>query len=178
MIQISKLDAARRQAEVAIRLYFAEGDPVSIHTLTGAAYTLIADLSESAGHTRTLRAQLSEALTPEGEALFRAKLAEAQNFFKHANRDGGSVLSFDARQTELILLDACLEYCRLAGESPPLLRLFVTWCALRMPDLFPAASTLVAPFQYLADLPRSAFFAEYLPLAETVAAGEAREPGS
>jgi hypothetical protein len=172
MIQLSKLDAARRQAETAIRLYFAEADPVSIHTLTGASYTVIADLSEAAGHARTFRARLSELLTPEGEALFRAKLTEAQNFFKHANRDAGSVLPFDQRQTELVLLDACLEYTRLADETPPLFKLFVTWCALRMPDLFGPAGALTAPFQHLASLPRSAFLAAYLPLVESLGVGE------
>jgi hypothetical protein len=30
--KVSKLDAAKRQLETAIRLYFSDGDPVSIHT--------------------------------------------------------------------------------------------------------------------------------------------------
>src|SRR5207245_10811773 len=32
-ITVTKLDAARRQLRTAIRLWFEEGDPVSIHTL-------------------------------------------------------------------------------------------------------------------------------------------------
>jgi hypothetical protein len=39
-LKISKLDAAKRQLEVAIRLYFYFGDPVAIHTLTAAAYNI------------------------------------------------------------------------------------------------------------------------------------------
>ena len=35
-ITVSKLDAAKRQLETVIRLYFFDGDPVSIHTLTSA----------------------------------------------------------------------------------------------------------------------------------------------
>jgi hypothetical protein len=35
---ITKLDAARRQLETAIKLYFDEGDPGSIQTLCSAAY--------------------------------------------------------------------------------------------------------------------------------------------
>jgi len=37
-IKVSKLDAARRQLETAIRLYFSEADPISIHALMSAAY--------------------------------------------------------------------------------------------------------------------------------------------
>jgi len=39
-LKISKLDAAKRQLETAIRLYFNEADPVSVHTLAGAAHTI------------------------------------------------------------------------------------------------------------------------------------------
>lgn len=40
-IQVTKLDAVRRQLETAVILWFHDGDPVSIHTLTGAAYQII-----------------------------------------------------------------------------------------------------------------------------------------
>ena len=42
---ITKLEAARRQLESAIFLYFEEKDPVSIHTLTAAAYNILRDIS-------------------------------------------------------------------------------------------------------------------------------------
>jgi hypothetical protein len=43
---VNKLEAARRQLETAITLYFAEDDEVSIATLAGAAYGLIRDINE------------------------------------------------------------------------------------------------------------------------------------
>jgi hypothetical protein len=46
-IKISKLDAARRQLDTAIRLYFMEGDPVSVHTLAAAAFEILKDLVRS-----------------------------------------------------------------------------------------------------------------------------------
>jgi hypothetical protein len=36
-IRIGKLDAARRQLQAAIMLWFTEGDPVAIHTIASAA---------------------------------------------------------------------------------------------------------------------------------------------
>jgi hypothetical protein len=44
-LRISKLDAAKRQLETAITLYFNSGDWVSIHALAGAAYMIIRDVN-------------------------------------------------------------------------------------------------------------------------------------
>ena len=48
-LHISKLDAARRQLDTAVRLYFSEADPVSIHTLAAASYQLIVDVNKACG---------------------------------------------------------------------------------------------------------------------------------
>ena len=48
-LKLSKLDCARRQLELAIELYFLERDPVSIHTLVGAARQLLADINKHRG---------------------------------------------------------------------------------------------------------------------------------
>ena len=45
---ITKLDAARRQIDAAVNLYFNKGDELAIHTLVGAAHILIIDLSKAA----------------------------------------------------------------------------------------------------------------------------------
>ena len=45
---ITKIEAARRQIDAAIELYFHEGDELATHTLVGAAHILITDLSEAA----------------------------------------------------------------------------------------------------------------------------------
>jgi hypothetical protein len=45
-IEISKLDAAKRQLKTAINLYFSYGDPVSIHTLASAAREILYDLNK------------------------------------------------------------------------------------------------------------------------------------
>lgn len=51
-IQISKLEAAKRQRDTAIKMWFADGDPVSIHTLAAAAHQIINDVNEKIGETR------------------------------------------------------------------------------------------------------------------------------
>jgi hypothetical protein len=39
-ITVKKLDAAKRQLQIAIRPWFEDADPVSIHTLAFAAYEI------------------------------------------------------------------------------------------------------------------------------------------
>lgn len=48
-VPISKIDAAKRQLETAITLYFQNGDPVSIHTLAAAAYDVLHALCKVRG---------------------------------------------------------------------------------------------------------------------------------
>jgi hypothetical protein len=55
---VSKLDAARRQLETAVRLYFCEGDPVSMHTLTSAAYQVLSDINRAQGGRPMLKEQI------------------------------------------------------------------------------------------------------------------------
>jgi hypothetical protein len=46
---VSKLDAARRQLDAAIRMYLANEDELAIHTLAAAAYRILRDLLEKRG---------------------------------------------------------------------------------------------------------------------------------
>ena len=56
ILPVSKFDAARRQLETAIRLYFFQGDPISIHTLASAAAQILHDLSRHRGGGELLQA--------------------------------------------------------------------------------------------------------------------------
>src|ERR1700730_14381745 len=48
-IKITKLDAARRQLRIPIRLWFDDDDPIAIHTLTAAAHDIIHTLFRRKG---------------------------------------------------------------------------------------------------------------------------------
>lgn len=86
---ICKRDAAARQLDVAIKLWFNGEDPVAIHTLACSAYQIVHDLC------------------PEEELLYRSlvfkeeyrkkairQLKSSYNFFKHANEDPNGVIEF------------------------------------------------------------------------------------
>ena len=93
---------------MAIDLWFHDGDSVSIHTLAAAALQLIHDLGKSCGVSTKLHEL--KMIKPEFRSLFAKKVAEAENFFKHADRDSDAILSFKPKATEIFLVDAMATY--------------------------------------------------------------------
>ncbi|MBI5397688.1 MAG: hypothetical protein HZA91_20515 [Verrucomicrobia bacterium] len=136
-IIVSKLDAARRQLETAIRLYFHGTDPVSIHTLTAAAYNVLRDLNQDHGKMPMLcKDVFPKMVKPEFEDECKKKLNEAENFFKHADKDPDAILTFRSGQTEWLLFEACYKYSELTAENVPLLALFKCWFVASKPNCF------------------------------------------
>lgn len=127
-IKISKLDAAKRQLETAIRLFFSECEPVSIHTLASAAYGIIRDINKKmCGEPMLAKDKIMEYIKPECQKEVSKKINEAQNFFKHADRDHDEGLDFNPNQCELFIVDACSKYAQISGEWPPLFRIMQIW---------------------------------------------------
>jgi hypothetical protein len=172
-LQVTKLDVARRQLEVAIRLYFHEGDPVSIHTLTAAAYNILRDLSKHRGSTgMVMKDMLIEKIKPEHRDEVRRKINEAENYFKHADKDADQLFIFSPRQSEFLLYDACFKYRELSGEFPPLIQLFLGWHMINNQAMYvlpPHLDAVRSEFaRKAAHLTRTQFFTEYLPAIESL----------
>lgn len=128
ILPVSKLDAARRQLETAVRLYFFHGDPISIHTLASAAAQILHDINKNQRRNPTMfRDVFLKHFLPEQRPVVRKTLATAENFFKHADRDPQAVLNFRVAQTELVLLEAVEAYHRLTSELVPLLAVYYSW---------------------------------------------------
>lgn len=127
-ISISKLDAARRQLEVAIRLYFFHDDVVSTYALGAAAYEVLGDIANAKSVALlTMEQRLLNSAVPGKERELKAALRRHQNFFKHADRDPDATIDFDPENTEFLLFDCCIAYGQLTAETPPLMGLFNLW---------------------------------------------------
>jgi len=170
---LSKLDVARRQLETLIRLYFSYGDPVSTHTLASASYNIIRDCNKHAGgKTMLAKDGFIEMVRPGSEKLVRAKINEAENFFKHADRDHDQSLEFNPDQTEFLVLEACAVYAQLTGEFPPLFQVYQGWFIANHNDLFSfpehqrQAIQLGAP--EIVTMGRSEYFKMSLPNASAI----------
>lgn len=126
---VTKLDAARRQLEMAVELFFMERDPVATHTLTKAVYQILSDINKHRGGEPLLHdlESLKKHCVPGKEKMLFAMFREAENFFKHANKDPEGVVMFLPKDTEFFLWESCVTYTKLTGEQTPIMKVMNAW---------------------------------------------------
>lgn len=149
-MRVDKVEAARRQLEVAAELYFADGDILAIHTLAAAGHEILRNLNKrrmtlvgeqpappfynvSVKDIPSALAKLGIG-TAESPKLLADACNEAENFLKHADRDWDATLEVGPEWTHLLLLDACRLYALLTGTSTDPLAAYFAWCQLQHPD--------------------------------------------
>lgn len=131
-IPISKLEAARRQLDCAIRLLFENEDSLAVHTLGYAAFRVLYDLcNKKDGNDFTEK--WDTALRPYGWHV----LTEVPNFLKHADNDPDATLRAHASESPTPTIGmACMMYRRLTGEMTPEMAGFHMWMRVLHPDHF------------------------------------------
>jgi hypothetical protein len=146
-MNLTKLDAAKRQLATAIRLYFEDCDPVSVHTLVMAANEIIERLCESNG-IPAVRSSFLAVIIPERRKEFNRHLNKARNFFKHAS-DPDEVLEDFSDELNLVGILMAVSGLRLLGvHDMPEAGFFITWVQLVEPDFFadPVPRDLIRTF--------------------------------
>ena len=162
-ITITKIDAARRQAESAITMWFFDADPVSIHTLSSAALGVLHDLGERVGEPAMTFNPLYFKADKFEEWKSAAK--RAQNFFKHADRknDPIAVHEFRPSGNEFLLSDCVDTYTRVTAERTAVMSVFWTYFMLHHPKYFISVTVEQMPIE-LRSLQKAQFFQEALPV--------------
>ncbi len=114
-ITVNKLDAARRQLQTAIALWFEDGDPVAIHALVSAAHEIIHTLFKRKG----LHGLMFDTLLIKDEhrSDWAKLIKRASGFFKHAREDPDGTLEFNPAVNEGLLF-ACANALQRMGEPP------------------------------------------------------------
>ena len=131
---VSKLQAAERQLAEAIWLFFARHDLIAAHTLAVASLDLLGDLGRASGIVSPIRE--GTFIRDEKKAEWRRMLREAQNSFKHADRDRDAELQFFTETTKFYLLEAAILHRAITGRLTPEARVLVVWFSKKLPDLF------------------------------------------
>lgn len=105
---VTKLDAARRQLDSAISLYFREIDPIAVHTLACAAHQIIHDINYHRKGPKLLYDSLK--FKDECRGLAKKQLNQHYNFFKHADKDPDpeGEIEFNPKGTELFIIMAII----------------------------------------------------------------------
>lgn len=112
-MEISKLEACKRQLNIAIYLYFHDMDLVSAHTLVWAARNVLFDIYK----IKNISFTPENIITKLKKKNYENWLRGAQNFFKHASKkDEIKVFNLEEEMTENLLYDAIQRYSQI--ESP------------------------------------------------------------
>ena len=143
-MQITKLEAARRQLVTAIRPFFEGGDSVSVYALGHAAWEVLDALCRHRGLTR-FRGEMSGANGLTEQEIKRIA-NYGRNFFKHANDDPDDTLDeFSDDRNDHVLLAAAFDYGTLATSKPMEVQVFQLWYFAVHPDkaLRPAMDQII-----------------------------------
>jgi hypothetical protein len=179
-LTIGKLDAARRQLHAAIREWFCGGDPVVIHTLACAAYEIIHDISLKRNPNRSDLLFDSDHIKDEYRRDWKDLLRKPANFFKHADRDGDSVIEFNPKQSDGFILfsirgvSLCGERFNTAESA------WMMWLQIQHPrhltekgrKLF-ADNIPIDSLEYTRSMAPAEFFREYCKAVHMIEAGNA-----
>lgn len=134
-LRISRLEAAQRQIDQAIRLHFQRGDCISIHTLAAAGLQILRDIAKQKG-LPTFGQELLGLVRPELRKRVWNKIREAEGFFKHA--DQGPVdleIEFSPLLTKYFLFEAVELFRAIASRSFPAASGFWVWFFIGNQDL-------------------------------------------
>ncbi|MBI3374243.1 MAG: hypothetical protein HY017_21170 [Betaproteobacteria bacterium] len=141
-VHITKQAAAQRQIDAAIRILFAEEDPLAVHTVVAAAHTILIDLAHKSEKQTALDDAYSHALKQLHEylphktigldlrkfkTLFQRVRRQPANFLKHADRDAAETLNLATLETDHLLLEACARYRDLGFEPTTEMYAFCKW---------------------------------------------------
>jgi hypothetical protein len=133
-IKVTKMDAAKRQLRTAIRLWFKDSDPVSIHTLAAAAHEIIHTLYRRKGLNDLIFD--SARIKDEFRGEWAKSIKKAPTFFKHAQHDPDGEIEFNAALNHLLMFILCAGLHRM-GEPEGLEEMALTrWLLVHEPELF------------------------------------------
>lgn len=113
-VTVAKIEVAESHLKWAIKLFFMRSDPAVIETLVGAASGVLRGIAKSRGVEAFIHD--SDWIKPEYKGQWISTLHNAQNFFKHANKDADEVLEYETVMLQYLLLEACYLYRHLASD--------------------------------------------------------------
>jgi hypothetical protein len=131
MPKLSKIEAARRQLDCAIRLYFDNDDLLAVHTLSRAAFRVLYDLHPA---DDTYKELITQTIGYLGWGNFN----ELTNFLKHADRDADAeVDEASETRTQIGIGFAAMLYRQMTATLTPEMKAFHLWMKVNNPKHFP-----------------------------------------
>ncbi len=131
--QIEKFSAAERQLRSAIVMFLNREDPVTVHTVIGAALQIFVDLNQRKGRGGV--AFNCKYVRKERMKEWHGYLTKSRNFFKHADHDPEGTTNFSPRINEVLLFEAVVHYDQLTDTPIKESQVYKLIFFSRNPDL-------------------------------------------
>lgn len=129
MAKIGKLEAAKRQLDAAIRMFFRNEDMLAIHTVSRAAFRVLYDITEETNAKKALDTHIKKV----GPKRFH----EETNFLKHADEDPAAEIDENFQDfTEAGIGMAIGLYKSHDSTLSPEMASFLAWSALMRPGFY------------------------------------------
>ncbi|WP_285430022.1 hypothetical protein [Pseudomonas sp. fls2-241-R2A-110] len=142
-LSVSKIEVAQRQLNIAIRMLFANDDPIAVHTLVGAASLILSDLVEKRFPDESWDKLVQGAIGLSPTEYFSI-MRKAQNWFKHAKSDPDEIFEFDPEDTDALAFWAVMNSSLLEDLSTEAMIFRIWFIALQEPAESQEAESRVA----------------------------------
>lgn len=155
-MEITKLDAARRQLLTAIHIQWYMAEPIAAYQLAANAAEICDTLLKRMGHIRMRERIMEVHSMTEAEAV--KVVNDPRNFTKHANTDpDGKMEDISPENADALVLSACMDYAIVSRRTPNLIGVYIGWYAAanpgKMGDFYQQVAD--ALFPSISELPRS-----------------------
>lgn len=135
-MEISKLDAAKRELETAIRLFLNYADPVSIHLLAHTTLDLLKEMGKKEGVNSIVFDTLKSMVKKHYREKFLKVISDPGNYFKHYHKKPNKSLKFNPKSTEFLIYDACMIYEGLTKEKEPIFQAYIAFFRITHKEAF------------------------------------------
>jgi len=172
-LPIKRIEAAVSQLETAIWLWFHNGDPASICTLTFAAAELITRLNITFKGKPGIMA--GETIDPKFRKRVLAHVKDSPNKLKHGDKDPNEIIHVPMHGIEQILTASAATYMMWGQARRPIIEVFINWKFLSEPKHFrdiPERFKLdPAKVAHTLKVGKTKFFEDSMPMQIRVIAG-------
>jgi hypothetical protein len=133
-IKVTKIAAARRQLREAIKMWFYDGDVISMHSLACSAHQIIHDINRKKGGRDLIYDSLL--VKDEYRKEWIKIVKSPYNFMKHAENDPDPTgfIEFDQEITEFVILYTCLGLELLGYTHDEMEGAFIIYFMIRRPN--------------------------------------------
>ncbi|WP_426423253.1 hypothetical protein [Bradyrhizobium genosp. A] len=129
MAKVGKLNAAKRQLDAAIRMFFRNEDMLAIHTVSRAAFRVLFDITAETDARKALETHIKKV----GPHRFN----EETNFLKHADQDPADEIDDNFQDfTEAGIGMAIGLYKSHDSKLSPEMVTFLVWSTLMRPGFY------------------------------------------